>query len=240
MNIHIYLITFGAIKPRLVSAYVREKLKGIGRSYLFFNNGIYAASHAKCARDDRVHLRKRVSAGYSGWVFIREAPAPSECTCIRVYVSGTCMPRVVDLRALLVYFCPSVCVCVHVCVRVCTHKSRCTHRTTIHRYLARPPSLGMRRDFTQHVRVMHEYSNVRIAYDASYYRLSRAHVNTCLPRLCVRGCSPRRCPAVVTEINCSRTYVYMQAISSPPENVISMADLRWARIHLPECVWWRV
>lgn len=69
MNIHIYLITFGAINPRLVSAYARQKLKGIGRSYLFFfvfNNGIYVASHAKCTRDDRVHLRKRVSAGYSG------------------------------------------------------------------------------------------------------------------------------------------------------------------------------
>lgn len=103
---------------------------------------------------------------------------------VRVYVSGTCMPRVVDLRASLVHFCPSVCVCVRVCVRVCTHKSRCTHRTTIHRYLAWPPSLGMRRDFTQHMRVMHEYSNVRIAYDASYYRLSsaRKHVSSAFMR----------------------------------------------------------
>lgn len=63
--------------------------------------------------------RRAIPAEFSSERHLR----PRNVTCIRVYVSGTCMPRVVDLRASLVRFCPSVCVCVYVCVRVCVRIS---------------------------------------------------------------------------------------------------------------------
>lgn len=63
---------------------------------------------AQNARHDRVYLRKRVSTGHSGWVFIRGAPAPSGYEYVRActYVwrmHAAC--RRTPLNVLLVHFC---------------------------------------------------------------------------------------------------------------------------------------
>lgn len=182
------------MKPRLISAYAREKLKGIGRTEanFFFNSEICCPFLTQCARDDRVHIRKRVSTGYSGWVFIREAPAPSEYvyTCI---TSGACMPRVAELHAMLVHFCPSVWVCVCVRVRMCVCVSLYAPNDDPSLFSpATQPASGMRRDFTPHMRVMHEYSSVifectnRVILSSFGLRLSRVHINTCLWRAFIR------------------------------------------------------
>lgn len=109
--------------------------------------------------------------------------------CIYVYTSGTCMPRVVDLlHALLVHFCLWVCMCMYVCA--CVYVSLCTHRTTIHRYLARPPSRDASRLHAAracNARVFECTNRERRVILSSFaLRLSRVHINTCLPRAFIR------------------------------------------------------
>jgi hypothetical protein len=109
------------------------------------------------------------------------APAPPGYVCVRVHTSGACMPRVVDFSlnvALLVHFClPG-----HTCDMYVV--SRCTHRTTIHRYLSRPSS-GRGCVAIACMRMLHVCGRVAtrvITHLSSSPRcLPRAHINTCSP-----------------------------------------------------------
>lgn len=109
------------------------------------------------------------------------------CIYVRIYVwhmHAACRRPPCVARTFL-----SVGMYVYVCMRVC-YVSLCTHRTTIHRYLARPPSRDASRLHAAracNARVFECTNRERRVILSSFaLRLSRVHINTCLPRAFIR------------------------------------------------------
>lgn len=125
MNIHICLITLGAIKPRLVSAYAREKLKGIGRAEVifFFLNSEICRPPTQNVPATIAYISGYASRRAIPVEFSSERHLRPRNMYIRIYVwhmhaacrrPSPCAARTFLSVGMYVYVCMRVCLCLAV------------------------------------------------------------------------------------------------------------------------------
>lgn len=134
------------------------------RSYLFFLIVKYAAPSSRKMCPRRSHISGNASRRAIPVEFSSEKHLRPRKMCIHVYVwhmHAACRRPPCNARTFL-----SVCLGMRMCMCVSLYAPN--DDSSLFSPATQPGS-GMRRDFTRHMRVMHEYSSVRIAL---YYRLS--------------------------------------------------------------------